>query len=153
MFSARQVHFEMLATFLAFMTGAWGPRPTPTVLTRSAFVTAAEPRERDDVQVPKVYDFGMMTKEEAGRLEGKRIWVRVVLREEPRTYERHLMYWALGDSKVLRTVHFKDIDASSAAPNHPLIVEGRMLVGTILNSAVAGTSHNLQLLDAKIIKP
>jgi len=71
---------ELAFILVAFMSGAWGPRPCPTELHRSVYVTTDEPRVSDEQKgPPQVYDLAKITDSEAKKLNGKRIVARMRL--------------------------------------------------------------------------
>jgi|HubBroStandDraft_4_1064222.scaffolds.fasta_scaffold117940_2 hypothetical protein len=149
--TARQARFEMIVTFLAFVTGAWGLRPTPTVLTRSAFATAAEPRERDDTQrAPEDYDFAKLSWEQAKKLNGKQIRTKILI--GPVQYR---------DGKTIvdcsgNTVWFDENPAPKWSGKYVWVVSTFSIMhheAKMVGSSQIPEGVEFRLIDAKIIKP
>jgi len=58
MLTVRLAIVENVIVLLAFMSGAWGPRPCATELHRGVYVTTDEPRVSDEPKAVECYESG-----------------------------------------------------------------------------------------------
>ena len=114
-------------------------------------IGAGELRDAGDIHVPRVYDFGTMTEEEAKRLDGKRIMVRAQLEREFNSEVG--IPWLCDGTSGIRWLMFRNTNdtPTQEQAKKDVILEGEYSFRPI-NSAMRD-ARVFQLDNAKIIRP
>jgi hypothetical protein len=118
-------------------------------------VTTDEPRKRDDTQEPRAYDFGKLDEQQAMKLQGKRVVVRLQIVERIAGSSGQVTYRCRGEGYADRFVSFRDNKpiAANQAKKRDLVVDAKLVMETSLRLAgkPVGYPAQLLLIDARII--
>jgi hypothetical protein len=130
--------------------------PIATVAIALSRAVGGEPRERDDVQVPRIYDFLTLKEGTATAIAGMRIVARLRITRAFIDVDGRVSYVCGCEPYTDRFVNFRHIEPVGwdGKSECELVVEGKLLLEENSNeNRRHGRPSKFFLTDAMILKP